>query len=311
MKKFLYKLFFYLLFLVVLTLAFNLLYKHFAPSEQVRKVPDNIQICNFGSSHGAFNFNYTDLNKKYVCANFGMVVQTLMYDYRIMLHYKEKIAKDAVVFIILSHFSFFGKPEVLDDDFASLNRRYYKFLPRNLIKEYDLKTDIYINYFPLLSKTNILGDLFNMFFPPNAGLWIEGINAEKAKPHGYERYYLHVARKTDKDGSRMYQPEAIEALYNMISLCRDIGARPVLVTTPYLKEYTDAIREHDPSFYDDFYSVINEVTSKTGVEYYDYSMNKDYMNDYSLFTDTDHLNGKGSRLFTNELVSRVMGISIP
>ena len=48
-------------------------------------------------------------------------------------------------------------------------------------------------------------------------------------------------------------------MYDIIKLCRDHGLTPVLITTPMLSEYTDAVTENDPEFFGDFYGVIDEV----------------------------------------------------
>lgn len=79
-------------------------------------MPEGIQICNFGSSHGLNGFNYDGVSDKFSCFNFSLHSQTLMYDYRILKHYVNHIKEGGIVFVIISYFSLFGEPEIESDD---------------------------------------------------------------------------------------------------------------------------------------------------------------------------------------------------
>lgn len=325
MKKFLTNLFVYASVLILLVLAINAAYIYRIASVDegpmgIRKydgtfdsvfndVPDNIQICNFGSSHGQCDFNYEDFDGKYTCFNFGMSGQTLLYDFRILQNFSGKFKKGATVFILLSHFSFFGPSEENDPVFLPTNRRYYKFLPPKFISHYDKKTDFYVNYMPALITDNIAELLKTMFFQPD-DLWNQTTNREKALKHAYPRCEHFITNRKDRNGRRLYKQDAIDALYGMIEFCRKIGVTPILITTPNLREYDDAVRKNDPDFFNDFYSFIDEVVRKTGVKYYDYYSDERYINDYSLFRDNDHFNRKGARIFTDNLIRDVLGIDI-
>ena len=96
-------------------------------------------------------------------------------------------------------------------------------------------------------------------------------NHEAALKHALIRYTMQIASRINADGTRMKKHEAIEALYGMIELCHEIGAVPILITTPLLNEYNDIIKQRDAKFYDDFYSLVHEISDKTGTRYYDYS----------------------------------------
>lgn len=62
MKKFLCKLFAYTLIISLITSEINLLYiREVKDNDTITDVPNNIQICNFGSSHGMYGFNYQDV----------------------------------------------------------------------------------------------------------------------------------------------------------------------------------------------------------------------------------------------------------
>ena len=308
MKKFLCKVLIYALSLVLITLGINALYYEDDYTEKfIAGVPDNIQICNFGSSHGLYAFNYEDAMKYYTCFNFALASQSLNYDYRILQYYKDKIQRGADVFIVISYFSLFGKPEVQENGFASKNKRYYKFLPTSLIVNYDSKTNFYTQ-FPALTAENCFSLAKHILFR-EYDISDKKTNQHEANIDGLSRFKYHVTEHLDKDGRRIYKNEAIDALYEIINLCREIGANPIMITTPYLHEYPDAGKKEDKEFFNDFYGVINKVISDTGIKYYDYSADERYSSNYGLFLNVDHMNREGAKVFTNNLLHDVLGIT--
>lgn len=100
----------------------------------------------------------------------------------------------------------------------------------------------------------------------------------------------------------MFNEEEIDALYNMINLCNQIDATPILITTPFLSEYKNYASEKDPNLLRDFYGIISNVQQKTGVKYIDYSNDDRFTNKYNLFFNTDHLNRYGAKKFTKVLL---------
>ena len=319
MKKFLVKILLYVSLLSFIILGMNtcliFIQKKYAvgtmgsqknDNAEIINILDNIQICNFGNSHSYFGFNYEDAAKKYTCFNFALPSQSLRYDCKILDCYKDKLQRGATVFISLSYTAFFGRPETQEEDFEAKNMRYYKFLPPDMIDKYDIKTALCVKYFPIMrynSFIKLMGVLRSTF---QKNGWILETSPEKSD--GLSRYEYHVASKFDENGRRIYKHEAVEALYKMIDICREIGAVPVFITMPYLHEYTDAVHEHDPQFFIDFHSIIDEVRKNTGVKYYDYSEDKRFSNEYKLFFNSDHLNIKGAKKFTQILLHEVLGI---
>ena len=312
MKKFLIRISIYLSVLAAITVAVNALYFIVDPEYHSMNIPDNIQICNFGSSHGQCAFNYEDFKGKYICSNFAMSAQTLEYDYRVFQHYKDKLQPGAVVFINTSYNTLLGKPEIKGKSFFTKNKRYYKFLPSSLIMQYDLLTDIYVNYFPCLSPTALTVLVKHMFnldrtatifdtFEIDRKQWNKTVTSrdiELDTPKAFVRTFA----------GRKRRQESFDTMYIMIDLCRQIGARPILVTVPFVHNYTDLIRERDPEFFEYFSSVIEEICRKTGAEYYNYALDERFRRDYSLFKDGDHMNMEGARRFTNTLLREVLGI---
>ena len=128
MKRFLGKLFTFTIIIISIFWAVNILFIKMDKSDsdytnKFSNIPDTLDVCNFGSSHGLFGFNYEDVQYKgYACFNFGLVSQYISYDYRLIQHYGNHIGEGTIVFIPVSYFSLFGKSEEDHDDFESKNK---------------------------------------------------------------------------------------------------------------------------------------------------------------------------------------------
>lgn len=293
----------------ILIVGINAGYKVLEKDEttKFKNIPNNIQICNFGSSHGLYGYCYDNISEDYVCFNFGLASQSLSYDYRILVNYQDRLREGAMVFITVSYFSLFGKGEIYENDFESKNQRYYKFLPASLIKEYSPLTDFYIARFPVLSAYE---DIIKVFLGQSRdttdSYWQQSTDMDNLDSYTQGAYGRHIINdKLNEKGERIYNQEEISALYDMINLCESCGFIPVLITPPYLSEYTGAVQNGSPDFYDDFYSVINKIVEDTGVQYHDYSMDSRFNIDYSLFINSDHLNKDGARKFVSILMEEI------
>lgn len=304
MKKFILKLIVFCVALTVVVIAVNTIYisaKDTGSTDKFKKVPDKIQICNFGSSHGANGYSYDMLADEYVCFNFALASQSLDYDWRIMQCFRDNISEGAVVFITVSYFSFYGIDEIRIDNFLSKNKRYYRFLPKEYIKEYDLKTDIFENRFPaLVAYDGLFNDIVNGIRDQ------DGIDIADGQKYLEEAYKRHLLKdKLDDNGKRIVNDEYMDALYSMIGLCKEKGARPIMVTTPYMREYTDIVLERTPDFLDGFYAIIDKVVQDTGAEYLDFSRDERFMDESGLFVNADHLNHDGAVKFVGILFDEV------
>lgn len=317
MKKFLLKISIYLLVLSALICSVNICYFRLMPDINDPNVPGSVQICNFGTSYGLNAFNYQDFNGRYTCSNFALSEQSLVYDYHILQHYKPRIKKGAAVFIVISCFSLFGHSELEDVNFPNKNKRYYILLPSELIRNYDWLTDIQLNYLPALSveglkrikmalcNEKISPEVFNR----TSGDFLERkIAPEKMKSSALANFKLRIAGQLDEHNIRIRKDEEFNALYSMINLCREIGARPILITVPFSRALLDVIREKDPEFFSDFGDAIKEIQSNTGVEYYDYIADERFSNNVEFFRDAAHLNKEGSRPFTDTVFHEVLSI---
>lgn len=317
MRKFVCKVICFVLIISVITVALNQIYKKMdiSDNDSTRKfhsIPDSIDICNFGSSHGLFGYCYDNHESEYTCFNFGLVSQTLSYDYRLLYNYQNHIDEGSIVFITVSYFSFLGKGELIEEGFESKNKRYYKVLPRNLIKSYDFVTDLYTNILPAIDQYDNIAAVMLQWLHRKDEIdiqtaWDRTADPIEVKEDAESAVIRHtVTNKREEDGTIVINQEEIDALYDMITLCQELGATPILITTPYLSEYTDEIMKISPDVCDEFYGIINDVIKDKGVEYYDYSNDKRFSSEYSLFMNSDHLNHLGAIKFVDILFDEVV-----
>ena len=319
MKKFIKNLIIYIAIICLITTTINVLYLYIESSSTcgtmgsvkndsaiIKDVPENIKVCAFGNSHAYYAFDFENLQNEYTCYNFSLPSQSMYYNASILKNYKNNFSNDAVIFICISYSSLFGESEEYLPDFDSKNKRYYKFLENEYIKDYDIKTDLYVNYFPAL--TGFPDNIKKLFETKNENYWNMETNAEETSNHAYKRYQLHVADNVDKNGNRIYNNSEIDSLYEMIAYCKEINVIPILITPPYLSEYPAEIKKNDSTFFNDYYTLVNKITSDTKVPYYDYSLDTRFCNDYSLFFNSDHINHKGAKKFTNIVNEEIISL---
>lgn len=300
MKRFFKTLTLYLLILSALTAGINALYCFKLPPRETDKysrIPERLDLCNFGSSHEADAFYY-EAAPGQSGFNFAMGSQSLEYDSRLLRCYIDRIRPGGRAYLGVSYFSFFGLPETHSKSFASKNKRYYDFLPAAYILEYNPKIAFFEKYAPALTVDE---GLFKTILNPDPVIDYEtvSIDAETAARQAPGRYEAHfVEEKFDENGQRIRNEGEYAALLSMIELCRERELEPILVTTPLLAEYCEQIDRSAPEFYGEFYAIMERLCAETGVRYYDYSRDERFAHAYELFCNVDHLNRAGGLRFT-------------
>lgn len=314
MKKLILKVVAFVLAIGLISFGVNELYRSKIHAEnKYDHIPAKLDLCAFGSSHALYGYNFEKASETYRCFNFALDSQTMSYDARIMETYLDRITENTVVLITVSYFSFY-EVETEYDNFESKNQRYYDFLPPNQIKEYDLYTDLMTNRLKSFSvgPDELLKTIFTA--KPEEAAWnaeSEKIwdrsattidiydNAEKAA-----RRHIITGRRDNRGNLRVVDEE-LDALYHMIDMVQKKGGIPILITTPYLRQYNEAIKNTDPDFLDEFGSLVQKVVDDTGVSYYDFSRRSTFVDRPDLFINADHLNRSGAAIFTNLLLKTI------
>lgn len=315
MKKFIKTITIYFFIIIICVIGINHFYvekydiRKEDSTQKFNNIPNNIEICNLGSSHSQYGLNYDMLSQDYTCFNFALSNQSLSYDAVLLNHYKDKLADNAIVFITVSYFSILGIDEVETDNFLSKNMRYYDFLPHNYIKDYDVYSHI-LRKLPSLTAYHNLPYILLLSAPPLTTvetLWqhsAENICIEENVKKTFHNHFIH--QKRDPNGELIFNEKEINAIYEMIQLCHNIGATPIIITTPYLFEYTDYLQQELPNFKDSFYAIMKEISTSTNTPYYDYSCDARFTHSYNLFRDCDHLNINGASYFTDIVKKEIL-----
>ncbi|MBE6119194.1 MAG: hypothetical protein E7189_01955 [Erysipelotrichaceae bacterium] len=285
-------------------------------TKRFNDMPAKIEICNFGSSHGLYAFNYEDVDDEYECFNFAFNSQRPSYDYRLLENYKDSISEGAIVFIPVSYFVFFGVSEEKDENFMARNKRYYYILPFYRIKGFDFHTWLEVKYPSLFEKEKLFETLSGNSKTMDEldsvdEVWYRissDIDVEEDAQKAYKRHL--VDGKIDENGDRIINEDEIDAVVKLIRLCKDINARPILIIPPYLREYIEEIENKESGFFEEFDEILEDIINQTDVECYDYSRDERFLDSYDLFMNADHLNIYGAREFTGILMDEVVGNTV-
>lgn len=275
-------------------------YAHLNDLDKFIQIPNSVDVCNFGSSHGFYGFNYEHLGKL-TGFNFALQSQIFFYD-EVMFHFfKSKLKHGSIVLLSISYMSF-NRPY---ESFSRMKPRYYVLFGRNM-KDYSFEEDFCYRIFPLLSANN---KLFNFLYKE----YVLKIEYEK-KFTSCNRYSIDELNKiggkrainhiNDIYENKHAQNQCKNDLLRIIRECKKYGFNPVLITTPFTDFYN---RPFSEELMNQFYANIYEISEKEDVIYLDYSHDPEFR-DYNLYRDTDHLNDIGAKMFTNKVIKDLMGL---
>ena len=262
-----------------------------------------VKIANVGSSHGAYDFTYDGLSGEgYSCFNFGNVSQTYAYDLALLKEYGNYLDDGCVLFIPVSYFSF-NNETVGESEAQALSVKYYHCLSPKNIPGYDLFTDIVTAKLPILSAGEDILDLL----PDKLTVFAQEENTDEPEMDeaAVAAFAERAAARFDRhfnNKETYFLPEREAQLREIIDYCKEHGITPVLITTPFSVYYNAPVPEE---FLDRFYSTINQIASDTSVNYYDYSHDDRFMENLTLFSDSDHLNETGAKYFMEILEEEV------
>ncbi len=261
-------------------------------------VPYKIELANFGSSHGVFDFKY-DCFPEINSYNFGLLEQTYYYDYQLCKKYIDHFEKNAVIIILISYFDITRRP-----DFSKYRYRYYRVLPKCDLDYWSLKEEICYKRFPLLSAKN---NFLKIFHDIPEGVMYPYYNRdnymdeEKLYQFCIEEHERWTSPEVEK-GKEGYELNIFE-VFSIIDLCLNHDLVPVLLTTPVTDVFNN-IYEKDTSFFQTFERFTKDLVIKyPGLVYLDYSRDEYFSTNHKLFADGDHLNNMGAEEFTKTVIS--------
>ena len=253
-----------------------------------KSIPDGVQVACFGSSHAINAFQPMRYKSDDTFFNFGMQRENPVMDEALYRTYQDRLADHAIVIITLSYFSLY------DDTSNSLSimKRYVDFLPMQSLP--NLKTKL----FRLFRVIDFSLEPIAAFLEGRTATLQAGETTTFASSYAEEER-LSLGQKRaqvffDQIGDAVIDPEIDAALRNLLSDCIEKGYRPVLVTTPYLNEFT---RNFSESFLNQFQAECQAYADDFGIPYLDYSRDDRFAHTPKYFVDTDHLSSDGSEVF--------------
>lgn len=253
-------------------------------------VPENLEIVNTGSNHAYYGFNYGSIK----CFNFASGAQSLNYDYKILKQYSNNLNGGCKVLIVLAPLSF-GFVDYKND---SSNSRYYFFMDKDKILNYSrLKKILYVDMPILKSWKNFIRiflrkkEIKSIINTPD--------NAEKEallRINGWKKQF-NLKNLLDKKSASYLKDEFENVktiLLDMIEFSLEHNWRPIIVIPPASVFLTKKIS--DEFMKEVLYDNIRFLKDKQ-IPILDY-WKDDRLNDYKLYINSDFLNEKGSKLFT-------------
>lgn len=253
-------------------------------------VPERIQVACFGSSHAESGFQAVRYPRADSFFNFSMQRENPVMDNALYQTYQDHLDQDSIVIITLSYFSLYDNTARSID----IMKRYIDFLPVKALP--NLKTQLFRLFrvvdFSLEPVLSLAERRTAVYQEEETTSFASNYTDEERISIGKNRskaYFQQI-------GDAKLDPEIDAALRDMLTNCIEKGYRPVLVTTPYLDEFT---RNFSDSFLTQFHNECQMYADAYDVPYLDYSRDARFASTPAYFVDTDHLNSDGSELFMN------------
>lgn len=262
-------------------------------------INEELDIVNLGTSHGGA-FEYSDLFLNGESFNRGG--NTLYYDLQNYKYLKNYLAENAIIILPISYFSF-GLDENRKDRGANnpFVNDFYMYLPKEFIYNYSNEKRFSVVLYRIQSNFfNELNSVFLRAIDNNKEAialdkdLTDNSHIAKLKKHASGRGKHHKTLGTFSDAEKN-----LHYLSQLISDAKRSGYKPVLVTTPYYKEYSKGFEEN--WLEENYYNYIFMLSERYDVPYLDYGRNTRIASDPNLFRNSDHLNKEGISIFIRML----------
>jgi len=291
MKKFIFEI---VLLFILVTITISYINNLDKPPrvKQILTIKEKLDIINLGTSHGA-NFNYSGLSIH--GESFNRAGNTLYYDLQNYKFIKNHLSDGAIILLPISYFSF-GLDENRTDrgvDNPFVNE-FYEYLPRKSIYSYSAKRAISL-------KVNRIQKNFMNLFPKKKKKKkkkksvVDTVSHEEMlKSFAIKRVVHHK-----RIGTYSKPDKNINYLKILIDDAKQSGYYPVLITTPYYKEYVE--RFGADWLAKNYYQYMSQISSEFNIPHLDYGYDSSISSKPELFKNSDHLNKKGISEF-NEIL---------
>ncbi len=261
-------------------------------------IAKELEIINLGNSHGS-DFDYTITHLK--GGSFNKDGNTAYYDLQ-NYKYLKKSLKDSCIILIPVSFFTFGLDENRSDQGKdnSFVNDFYEYLPKEMIYSYSKeKLNKVIIYRVQENFKNIL--ISNK--KKNFVIKDEYNHVLNLNTHAIKRAERHKQITISTNFNRN-----IKYLTELLEDANSSGFRPILVTTPFYKEY--GAKFNSEWLNENFYSFINILIERTNTPYLDYSKDKRLDNNHLLYYNSDHLLDKGKKEFSKIIFDDLVSLNL-
>jgi hypothetical protein len=283
--------------------------------ENVMKNRQNVQAIVLGNSHGDnISFEALGIDGYSLARAWGDFFETQYY----VNYLLPRLPNLEIVFIPISYFSFSwdnGSVTKLEDRRAQIYQTLpaWNFISGDIDIFFEGKID---NLFPI--KTIVREDHWKgVFYTAVAGKNVSSINNILVETCDYpdETLLGEIAKKRVIDtvtmGKEIFtkQPDIHSNTYltlaETIKYLQSNGVRVILFTPPYYEDYTTKYFMENPGDINQMRQLMAKLLQEYGVEYYDFSDDKNFVDDISLYKDSDHLNLCGKNKFSKDLYQKM------
>jgi hypothetical protein len=191
-------------------------------------------------------------------------------------------------------------------DYGDQIARYYRFLHKEIMPEYSLRDYIRYKAIPILSTGNSITLIFSDVEKEHQKNYSSMTETELIEKS--ERRYADFTKFEPGGGTIEAGEEGFaynqELVCKIIELCLAHDIRPVLAATPITSTLNNIYDKRSPDFFDTFNRFAREICGKyPGLKFFNYSHDSRFVNDFSLFSNSDHLNAYGAEKFTPIVVA--------
>lgn len=314
MKLFLKKIFVLFAVLLILLLGLNLIYintdyyKNLNDMGKFAKVPDHIDVVNFGASHSEWAFSWENY-ESFHGVSMALGAQTHVYDEALFDYYADRMDENTTVILDVMFKSLYEQ-EPNEKPMPTNITRYYQVLPNQYIKQWDLVDAIQYKYIPVLgNRENIISKITKTWFNNTETMLessiedtlvgeptqvLSGWEKDAMFAEGKRRASVFMEASGDQSHGEQY-----DALVRIIEKCKERNIQVILTSAPILPCNYEGYSE---KFLAKFYMDIQEICETYNVEYFDYTRDERFLTDYRWYRDTDHLNEYGRKIFTQQFL---------
>lgn len=267
--------------------------------------PNNLQVINLGSNHPKFGFDYSEADVQ--AMNCAVGPQTFEYDFAILRKITSHLAVGAYVLIPVCLLKFF----LYRQKNRGTHAKYYTFLEKNSIVDYNKMEQIKLLKFPLLFNPRLLRYIVRdvkkdtrleltenpmkdaAALNNDANSWIDCWNRE---------FDITLPTPILSEENKNEILQNISILRKMLEYCKSRDLNPVITILPV----TDNISSR---FTDEFVQehILRYINAANSVK----APVLNYLNDErftasELYINSFFMNKKGRKMFTKEIINRIL-----